>query len=66
VQDEKQLISSLGRGIAMRSYSPGRGSKKAVRKFTYRQGIFMATWITGAMIALMLLWIFGILRFDVD
>jgi hypothetical protein len=52
--------------FAMRSYSPGRGSKKAVRKFTYRQGIFMVAWITGAMIALMLLWYLGILRFDVD
>jgi hypothetical protein len=50
----------------MRSYSPGRGRKKAVTKFTYRQGIFMVAWITGAMIALMLLWYLGILRFDVD
>jgi hypothetical protein len=50
----------------MRSYSPGKGKKKAVTNFTCRQGIFMVAWITGAMIALMLLWYLGILRFDVD
>jgi hypothetical protein len=50
----------------MRSYSPGRGNNKAVRKFTYRHGLLMTAWITGAMIALLLLWYFHILRFDVD
>jgi hypothetical protein len=50
----------------MRNHSPGRGSKKAVRKFTYCQGLIMVAWITGAMIALLLLWYFHILRFDVD
>ena len=50
----------------MRSYSLGRGSKKAVRKFTYRQGILMTAWITGALVALMVLWYLGILRLDVD
>jgi len=50
----------------MRSYSLGRGGKKAVRKFTHRQGIVMVAWITGALIALMLLWYLGILRFDMD
>ena len=50
----------------MQSYSVGKGSKKAVKKFTYRQGLFTVAWVTGAMIALMLLWYLGILRFDVD
>jgi hypothetical protein len=50
----------------MRSYSPRKGRKKAVRKFTYRQGVLILTWVAGGLIAMMLLWYLGILRFDVD
>jgi hypothetical protein len=50
----------------MGNYSLGRGSKKAVSKFTRRQGLLMMAWITGGLIALMLLWYLGIIRFDAD
>ena len=51
---------------AMKGYSPGRGRKKAVAKFTLRQGMWMVGVVTIAMIGVLLLWLLGYLRFDLD
>jgi hypothetical protein len=43
----------------MKTYSLGRGSKKAVKKFTTRQGLWMALMIDAAMLGIVLLFLFG-------
>jgi hypothetical protein len=50
----------------MRAYTTGRGRKKAVKRFTRRDGLFMVGLITAALVGMMLLWLLGIFRFDVD
>jgi hypothetical protein len=50
----------------MRSYSPGRGRKKAVKKFTIGNGLWMMAVIAAGMIAMALLWLLGVLRPDAD
>jgi hypothetical protein len=50
----------------MRTYTTGRGRKKAVKRFTSRDGLFMVGLITAALVAMMLLWLLGIVRFDAD
>jgi hypothetical protein len=47
-------------------YWAGRGRKKAVRKFTYVQGLCMLAFVTGVLLAVILLWHFGIIGFDFD
>jgi hypothetical protein len=44
----------------------GKGRKKAVKKFTNRQGLWMAVIIAVAMLMMLLLWMLGIFRFDAD
>jgi len=50
----------------MRSYSPGRGSKKAVKNFTIRNGLWMTALIAAGMIAMLVLWLLGVFRLDAD
>jgi hypothetical protein len=50
----------------MTTYSPGRGRKKAVRRFTTREGLWMVGIIAAALIGMILLWLLGILNVDVD
>ena len=50
----------------MRSYSPGRGSKKAVKTFTIRNGLWMTALIAAGMIAMLVLWLIGVFRLDAD
>lgn len=51
---------------SMRSYSPGRGRKKAVKKFTIRNGLWMIALIAAGMIAMVALWLLGVFRLDAD
>jgi hypothetical protein len=51
---------------AMRSYSPGRGRKRAIKKFTTRKGLWMAAMIAAGMIAMVVLWLLGVFRLDAD
>jgi hypothetical protein len=48
----------------MRAYSLGRGRKKAVRKFTIREGLWMAGIIGGAMLGMLFLFLCGFFRVD--
>lgn len=50
----------------MRSYWPGRGRKKTVEKFTIRNGLWMMALIAAVMIAMLVLWMLGVFRLDVD
>jgi hypothetical protein len=50
----------------MRNYSPGRGRKKAVQRFTTRKGLWMVGMIAAALIGMIVLWLLGILKVDVD
>jgi hypothetical protein len=50
----------------MRTYSLGKGRKKAVQKFRTRDGIWMVAIVTGGMITIVLLWMIGFFRFDAD
>ena len=50
----------------MRPYATGRGRKKAVKKFTNRDGLWMVGLITAALVTMMLLWVLGIVSFDAD
>jgi hypothetical protein len=59
-------LRSLFGGSAMRTYTTGKGRKKAVKRFTRRDGLFMVGLITAALVGMMLLWLLGIFRFDVD
>ena len=51
---------------AMTTYSPGRGRKKAVRRFTSREGIWMVGIIAAALIGMILLWLLGIFNFEMN
>jgi hypothetical protein len=53
-------------GSAMRTYTTRRGRKKAVKRFTNRDGLWMVAIITAALVGMMLLWLLGIVRFDAD
>lgn len=48
----------------MRTYSLGRGRKKAVRKFTIRQGLSITAVIGSALAGMLILWLFGVFRLD--
>jgi hypothetical protein len=50
----------------MRSYSPGRGRKKVIKKFTTRKGLWMAAMIAAGMIVMLVLWLLGVFRLDAD
>jgi hypothetical protein len=50
----------------MKTLSLGKGRKKAVKKFTTRNGLWMALIITAGMIIMLLLWLVGFFRLDVD
>jgi hypothetical protein len=51
---------------AMRGYSPGRGRKKAIKKFTIRKGLWMAVIIAAGMIVMLALFLLGVFRLDAD
>jgi hypothetical protein len=53
-------------GRAMRTYSPDRGRKKAVQRFTIREGFWMVAIIAATMIGMVVLWLLGILNFEMD
>jgi len=46
--------------------NPGKGRKRAVKKFTNRDGLWMVLLIAAAMVIMMALWMLGIFRFDAD
>jgi hypothetical protein len=50
----------------MQYYSIGKGRKKAVAKFTTLDGLWILVAVSAVTIAFALLWIFGIVSFDVD
>ena len=50
----------------MKSFSLEKGRKKAVKKFTLRNGLWMVLLITAAMIIMLLLWLTGVLHLDAD
>jgi hypothetical protein len=49
----------------MKDYTPGRGSKRAVEQFTFRQGMWIIVVVTVPLIVMLLLWLGGYLKFDV-
>jgi hypothetical protein len=57
---------SLLERSAMRSYSPGRGRKKAIKKFTTRKGLWMAAMIAAGMIVMLALRLLGVFRLDAN
>jgi hypothetical protein len=59
-------LAGLEGQSAMKTDSPGRGKKKAVKNFSYREGLWMITMVTAVMVVMMLLWYVGILRFEAD
>jgi hypothetical protein len=50
----------------MGKYSIEKGRRKAVGEFTNRQGLTMLGIVGTIVVAILLLWIFGYLRLDVD
>jgi len=48
----------------MNTYSLGRGRKKAVKKFSTRQGLWMSLAIGGATLGMLLLFLFGFFHVD--
>ena len=48
----------------MKSYSLGRGRKKAVKKFRICNGLWMTALIAAGMIAMVVLWLLGVFRLD--
>jgi len=46
------------------TYSLGRGRKKAVKKFTSYQGLWMSLMIGGAMLGMLLLFLLGFFHVD--
>jgi len=48
----------------MKTYSLGRGRKKAVKKFTRRQDLWMSLMIGAATVGMLLLFLFGVLYVD--
>lgn len=49
---------------AMRAYSARRGRKKAVKRFTTGQGLWMASVIGAATLVILLLFVFGFFHVD--
>jgi succinate dehydrogenase hydrophobic anchor subunit len=57
------------RELGVRSMKPsslGKGRKKVVKKFTARNGLWMMLLITAAVIIMLILWLVGFFRLDVD
>jgi len=50
----------------MTIHSRGKGRKKAVQRFTTGKGLWMVVIIAAAMIAMVVLWLLGILNFEMD
>jgi hypothetical protein len=50
----------------MRGYSPGRGRKKAIKKFTTRKGLWITAVIAAGMIVMLALFLLGVFRLDAD
>jgi hypothetical protein len=50
----------------MKNYSLGRGRKKAVERFTIRQGLSMLAILSGGLISIFLLYMLGHLHIDAD
>ena len=48
----------------MKTYSVGRGRKKAVKEFTAGQGLWMSLMIGAAMVGMLLLFLFGFFHVD--
>jgi len=48
----------------MRAYSARRGRKKAVKKFTTRQGLWVASMIGAATLGILLLFLVGFFHVD--
>ena len=51
---------------AMGIYNPGKGRKRAVKKFTNWDGLWMVLLIAVAMVIMMVLWMVGVFRLDAD
>ena len=50
----------------MATYNPGKGRKRAVKKFTNWDGLRMVLLIAALMVIMIVLWRMGVFRFDVD
>jgi len=48
----------------MKTYSLGRGRKKAVKKFTRHHGLWMSLMIGAAIVGMLLLFLFGVFHMD--
>lgn len=48
----------------MGTYSLDRGRKKAVRRFTTREGLWIVGISSAALIGIIVLWLLGILNFE--
>ena len=67
-------LDGLGPGLshphlwmdAMRALRLGRGRRKAVKEFGVLDGLWMIAFVTIAMIAIVLLFLIGFFRSDVD
>lgn len=66
VQPLRETGSPSGtlRSSAVNTYSLGRGRKKAVKKFTSYQGLWMSLMIGGAMLGMLLLFLLGFFHVD--
>jgi hypothetical protein len=51
---------------AMRTYTTGKGKKKAVKAFTTRQGLWMLALMVAVLLGILALWLLGFLNFDMD
>lgn len=64
-RNQSGLASSiLSRVSVMKTYSLGKGRKRAVKKFTTRQGLAMALMVGGGMLGMLLMWLFGFFHLD--
>jgi hypothetical protein len=50
----------------MKTFSLGKGRKKAVEKFTTRNGLWIMLIVAGGMIIMLALWLLGFFRLDAD
>ena len=50
----------------MHEFSVGKGRKKAIRAFTLKKGLWILILTAAAMATMLLLFLFGILRMDMD
>jgi hypothetical protein len=48
----------------MKTYSLGRGRKKAVKRFTTRQGLWMASRVGAATLGMLVLFLLGVFHVD--